>query len=327
MVGTQIVEIYDPTTDSFSIVGNLLIGPGGRASHAAVLLQNGKVLIAGGGGAGDNSAELYDPATNTFERTGDMTVSRGGFPQGTGAVGVLLRNGKVLIVGGTLSGGVGPALPNADLYDPATGTFTATGNMLSARDQLAATLLSDGRVLAAGGRDFGIPDSFADTDAEIYDPATETWSATTQMNVRRYLPTMTLLRNGTILVAGGIDLNERTTRTAEIYVPGPGGSACLAVLDSAMAALGVGSSSEVVPAIQSLQSQLAAANATIARTNAAMVSSVTSFQDDLRQVFADPGFVVPGATPLEQLQAIVQAVIGLNKGRKQGVYVNLGGKP
>ena len=184
-----------------------------RMSHVAVLLGNGKVLIAGGYGdtAALASAELYDPATGTFTATGSMTRARA-HPTAT-----LLGNGKVLIAGGWVSG----ALNSAELYDPASGTFSATGSMTAARSDHTATLLANGRVLLVGG--------WAGTSglasAELYDPATGTFSATGSLATGRESHTATLLNDGRVLVAGGLNSACGTYRdcaSAELYDPATG---------------------------------------------------------------------------------------------------------
>src|ERR1700683_3382482 len=100
------------STGTFAPTGSMTIA---RSGHTATLLPNGKVLIAGGytGSVQLASAELYDPGT--FAPTGDMTTPR------AGNTAVLLPNGKVLIAGGL----------SAELYDPSTGTFTATGDSVA----------------------------------------------------------------------------------------------------------------------------------------------------------------------------------------------------
>jgi hypothetical protein len=131
----------------------------GRDDHTATLLQDGRVLIAGGEGeSAPSSAEIYDPGTGTFTTTGSLITGR------LLQAAVLLANGNVLIVGGTATG---PGLASAELYSPATGMFTALGNMTQARSYPAAALLADGRVLITGGAgaDYQPLDS-----AELYVP-------------------------------------------------------------------------------------------------------------------------------------------------------------
>jgi hypothetical protein len=114
------------------------------------LLTNGKVLTAGGYLTPPPfsvwaSAELYDPSTGTFTATGDMTTSR--FYH----TATPLPNGRVLIAGGSSIVNSNSTLASAELYDPSTGTFTATADMTTARQRHTATLLNNGKVLIAGG--------------------------------------------------------------------------------------------------------------------------------------------------------------------------------
>jgi hypothetical protein len=123
-----------------------------REGHTATLLANGRVLIAGGNDTNGHavaSAELYDPKTGTFSPTGQMTTARG-YHTAT-----LLADGRVLIAGGNPGAWSyqGPMLDSADIYDPQTGTFKATGSMAGVRAFHAAALLADGRVLVTGGTD------------------------------------------------------------------------------------------------------------------------------------------------------------------------------
>jgi N-acetylneuraminic acid mutarotase len=202
---TTSAELYDPVTGTWSVTGSLNIA---RFWYTATLLQNGKVLVAGGGGSGvgDNSAELYDPATGTWSTTGNLIATR------YGQTATLLQNGKVLIAGGSNDGDLASTLASAELYDPVTGTWSATANLNASRISHTATLLSDGRVLVAGGY---IPtfvpvggNGFAAAPtslngAELYDPATGTWTITASLNAPRNSHTATLLPNGKVLVAAG----------------------------------------------------------------------------------------------------------------------------
>src|SRR5262245_42612891 len=150
--------------------------------------------------------------TDTFTPTGNMTTVR------VGHTATLLPNGKVLIAGGQTPACycVPTIFSSAELYDPSTGSFTATGNMTTARIGHTATLLPDGKVLIAGGsilRDpqKGLP-PIALVSAEVFDPATGTFSATGDM-VKAGGGTAILLADGRVLIANNSDGN------AELYDP------------------------------------------------------------------------------------------------------------
>jgi hypothetical protein len=187
-----------------------------RDDATATLLRNGKVLIAGGTNDGStslSSTELYDPASNKFSGTPPvMNVAR------VGATATLLPGGKVLIAGGY---GRTDILNSTELYDPATNTFAssaATPVMNTAREQATATLLSNGKVLIAGGDGNSYPYSL--DSVELYDPATNTFAAsiaTPVMNTARYFATATLLRNGEVLIAGGTNDGGSGLSSTELY--------------------------------------------------------------------------------------------------------------
>lgn len=120
-------------------------------------------------------------------------------PRGEGHTVTLLGDGRVLVAGGNASG-IG-LTAGAELYDPETGTWRATRDMLVARFDHSATLLPDGRVLVAGGTQPASGGVFA--TSELYDPETETWSASNLMNEARTGHTATLLPDGRVLIAGG----------------------------------------------------------------------------------------------------------------------------
>jgi Galactose oxidase, central domain len=123
----------------------------------------------------------------TFTASGDMATARANHSA------TLLLDGRVLIVGGDKTG-------TAELYDPATGTFTPTGNMTTGHGGDAflyggtnAALLPDGRVLIAGG-----------SKSEVYDPATGSFTATGNMVSNQRGFTATLLTTGKVLITGGV---------------------------------------------------------------------------------------------------------------------------
>jgi len=94
------------------------------------------------------------------------------------------------------------------------GTFSPTGSMGTPRNDLTATLLSDGRVLIAGGLDAR---DASMASAEIYDPKTDTFSPTGSMRAARFGQTATLLSDGRVLIAGGDDNSGRDLASAELY--------------------------------------------------------------------------------------------------------------
>jgi hypothetical protein len=219
-------ELYDPATGTFSATGNMTVP---RVAHTATLLSNGKVLIAGGASDSSlsavSSAELYDPASGTFTATtGNMTAARAVHTA------TLLQNGTVLLAGGDVIffNGVQnsniQSLASAEIFDPATGTFTATsGSMTAARENHTATLLSDGKVLITGGSDGAVgndsPSASVYASAEVFDPSTGRFTAAGMMTSARDFHTASLLSNGKVLIAGGIANTATFLSTAELFDP------------------------------------------------------------------------------------------------------------
>jgi WD40 repeat protein len=224
---SAVAELYDPSRGGFLLTGGLLTG---RAYHTATLLPDGKVLIAGGVGSDGRpvrASELYDPANGTFVPTGNLIAPR--FDHTATA----LANGKVLITGGDVTTAVVTDIQSAELYDPATGIFSPTGQvkryydpesnifwkqgtMNAIRAQHTATLMRDGRVLIAGGGDAS---ATAQNSAEIYDPTTGKFTTIAPMNSPRKEQEAILLNNGDVLLIGGVDASGQVLASAELFDP------------------------------------------------------------------------------------------------------------
>ena len=200
-------------TPTFVATGSMHVA---RMDATATLLQDGKVLIAGGADMQVvpydevvSSAELYDPSTGKFTPTGSMRTAR------SNATATLLADGRVLIAGGY--GSSGNVLASAELYDPTTGKFTPTESMSVARVDASAMLLPDGRVLMLNG---------GDSRAEVYDPATGKFTRDGSLLNFYDSSAATFLPNGKVLVAGAVAL---IGPGAELYDPANGKSASISL--------------------------------------------------------------------------------------------------
>jgi len=155
---------------------------GRRIGYTTTLLQDGRVLVAGGAvtsnplpdgpayAAVSPTAELYDPSTGAYTlAAGQMTIWR------SGQSATLLPNGRILLAGGwTTTTSSGPT-DTTEIFDPAAGTFHASSPMNFAKSCPSAVLLNNGKVLIAGGSEFG--EHFGEATAEIYDPALNSFAA------------------------------------------------------------------------------------------------------------------------------------------------------
>lgn len=145
-----------------------------RLDQAAALLNDGRVLVAGGvdaSGTALNTAEVYDPTTGHWSLTGTMSYARAGFSM------TVLPDGRVVAAGGYATS-PSQALATADLFDPTTGGWTATGSLITARRYQAATSLGDGSVMVIGGHGASA-DYLASCEIFTPPPARVTYPATT----------------------------------------------------------------------------------------------------------------------------------------------------
>jgi len=214
-VTLSLAALYIPSKGTWSTAPDMGTP---RYFHTATPLADGKVLVAGGYNYPGPpsylvSTERYDPVAGTWSATGPMGVGR------EMHTATLLPDGKVLIAGGaapypdnTTSG--------AELFDPSTGLFSSTGSMGTPRQFHTATLLKNGKVLVTGGVRYNTPMDNVWFTAELYDPATGTWSDTGSMGYARAAHTMTLLPDGKVLVAGLWGNGD--PRSAEVYDPATG---------------------------------------------------------------------------------------------------------
>jgi hypothetical protein len=196
-----------------------------RTGHTATLLADGTVFVVGSGmdpDGGENiynlgtcgytqqssvpaqsTAEIYSPAAASFTAAAPPAYSSMGGQSAT-----LLADGRVLLTGGIAPPHGTGTYASAEIYDPATKTFTATGNMNVARANHVSALLSNGKVLVTGGA--------PNASAELYDPKSGVFTAIASppLAANRFYGTATVLANGQVLIAGGCDC---------VYVPATGG--------------------------------------------------------------------------------------------------------
>lgn len=143
----------------------------------------------------------------------------------TGHTATLLADGRVLVAGGWTTnrdGTAGATVASAEIFDPASGAWTPTGQMLAARRGHAAIRLNTGKVLVVGGADDPMVAGSVTPTAELFDPDSGTWSATGSLREPRDDFTATLLDDGRVLVAGGVDNWDNTLASTEIYDPASG---------------------------------------------------------------------------------------------------------
>jgi len=208
------VELYDPAIGQTSRVAPLHTP---RHDHSATLLPDGRVLVVGGYSLPQqwlHDAEVYDPATDTW------TVVPPRYSHGVSHSATLMKDGRILVVGGAVACCLGTE--RVEIFNPQTNAWTEARPLEFQRGGHTAQLLDDGRVLVAGGdSEQGVP--LTGGDALLYDPQTDTWTATGPMVKPRYFGQSARLPDGRVLVAGGLALEDKPipkiSTSAEIYDP------------------------------------------------------------------------------------------------------------
>jgi N-acetylneuraminic acid mutarotase len=172
------------------------------------------VLVAGGtdGEQELSSSEIYDPAANTWTVAGEMSMRR------AFAAAVSLPDGTLLVAGGVSAD---QTLDSVEAFDPETQAWHTRASLPSARLAPILTRLSDGRALLTGGeRSRGTwTDETYLNDAMVYDPTLDEWGVSGRMVAARAAHTATLLTDGRVFVAGGLETPDKAIGTVEVLTP------------------------------------------------------------------------------------------------------------
>ena len=199
-------QIFDPRTGAWTAAGAM---GHPRSLPAAAKVSDGRVLVVGSNEEGANTGELFDPAGATWSSAGEPRLPR------IQPTSITMPDHRVLIVGGD-GGGLQPLQPSAEVYDGSRATWTLTAPMQVGRANPGLAVLGDGRILAMGGF-AGERGTSQGMTCEIYDPATNTWTATGDMHAARVFGSSILLQDGRVLSVGG-----EGQLTGDIYDPATG---------------------------------------------------------------------------------------------------------
>jgi hypothetical protein len=205
-----VTELFDPQSGTFSKTGPF--ADSGLNIDTVTSLANGKVLVTlCDSVCSVNMAELFDPQSGTFSKTGPMTYP---YVPDYGYSAMPLEDGRAFFLGSDDFG------TDVEVYDPATGTFASIGNAIQNQIDPGLIRLTDGTVLAAGGK---LPGGSGSASAELFVPSSGTFEYAGQMTVGRQSQTEIALPDDTVLITGGFTFwdypNVQPASSAEIYKP------------------------------------------------------------------------------------------------------------
>ena len=203
-----LTEIYDPTNNSWKESSSLLAP---RWGHTATLLEDGRVLVAGGTNNYSSvvESEIFDPNTETWVSAGEMLYER------TGHTASLLSDGRVLIAGGFTY----VPISYSEIYDAKKG-WVKTENLMGPRHLHSAVSLNDGEVLIIAGK-AGLFTNL--TRIELYDSDSGSWSIKGKMPVALWGHTAIPLDCENVLIVGGKRNDGSSFNLAYLFDPTTGG--------------------------------------------------------------------------------------------------------
>jgi hypothetical protein len=227
-------EVYDPALNSWAPVPGVMAGK--RFAHAASLLQSGKVLIVSGINGSTNllgndvptftaSCNLYNPTTNAYEAAAALPagfLGIGGTPARAGHRATTMNSGEVFIGGGIISSlGIPTATGGSARYTPATNAWTATNALATGVALHGQVLLKNGKCHLSGGGTGTLLAFSATNQCAVRTQGQNTFTVTTSLPAARGSHLAVLLKDGSVLIAGGGDAAGTAVATAELYVPAP----------------------------------------------------------------------------------------------------------